>query len=171
MITEKEMLVKEYQNATENQNKGRFQKAESGIFLDILYKIFLMKIFTLTCLILFSSITLLEAQSRDIFDEISVSIRSGNPREVSKFFNSTVEMTIPNSENIYSKTQAEHILRDFFAAHPPTVYNIIHKGASSQNAQYAIGKLQTANGNFRTYIFVKESGGRFFIQELRFEKE
>jgi hypothetical protein len=108
----------------------------------------------------------------EVFDEISAAIRSGSSREVAKFMNSNVDMTIISQEDVYSKTQAEAILKDFFAKHPPKSFNFIHQGNSQEGARYAIGSYVTAQGTtFRTYVFVKQNGGKFFIHELRFEKE
>jgi len=81
-------------------------------------------------------------------------------------------LTIFNQEEVYSKAQAEMVLKDFFSKNAPKSFTIIHKGVSKEGARYAIGTLTTTQGqNIRTYFFVKESGGNSSIQELRFEKE
>ena len=49
------------------------------------------------------------------FTEVVKAIKSGNSAEVSKFFDNTVEITLPEKSNSYSKSQAELVLRDFFA--------------------------------------------------------
>ena len=108
----------------------------------------------------------------DIFEDIGSAIRSGNAKEVGKYFNSSVDLTIMNQDDVYSRAQAEVILRDFLSKNTPKAFSIIHQGTSKEGARYAIGSLQTSQGNsFRTYIFVKPVGGQFLIHELRFEKE
>lgn len=73
---------------------------------------------------------------------------------------------------MYSKAQAEMVLKDFFSKNSPKSFTIIHRGVSKEGARYAIGTLTTTQGqNIRTYFFFKESGGMAYIQELRFEKE
>ena len=55
------------------------------------------------------------ASVNDVIDDITSSVRSGNTKELSKYFSSTVSMTLMNDEGIYSRVQAEIILRDFFS--------------------------------------------------------
>ncbi|HRU69244.1 MAG TPA: DUF4783 domain-containing protein, partial [Bacteroidia bacterium] len=68
----------------------------------------------------------------DIFDEIALAIKSGNSREIAKYFSARVELKINNTENIYSKAQAELLLRDFFNENPPVSFVIKHKSSSSK---------------------------------------
>lgn len=108
----------------------------------------------------------------DIFDNISSAIRTGNAKQLSGFFSANVDLTILNQEEVYSKAQAEQIVKDFFSKNTPKSFTIIHNGLSKEGSKYAIGNLVTVQGaNFRTYMYIKQSGGTEYIQELRFEKE
>jgi len=108
----------------------------------------------------------------DILMDIGNAIRSGDAHSVAKYFSSTVDLTILQQEEVYSKAQAEQVLRDFFSKNTPRSFNLIHKGVSKEGAKYAIGTLVTAQGTqFRTYFFVKQTGSGESIQELRFEKQ
>lgn len=110
--------------------------------------------------------------SMDIYSEIGDAIRSGDARAVARYFNSTVDLTILNQEEVYSKAQAEQVLRDFFSRNTPKSFTLIHKGVSKEGAKYAIGEMVTAQGaQFRTYFWVKQNGGSESIKELRFEKQ
>ena len=110
--------------------------------------------------------------SLDIFENISSSIRTGDAKQLSRFFNASVDLTILNKEEVYSKAQAEQIVKDFFGKNTPKSFTIIHNGLSKEGSKYAIGNLVTIQGvNYRTYLYIKQSGGTEFIQELRFEKE
>ena len=51
----------------------------------------------------------------DIIDNIGNAIKSGSSKEVAKFFDSSVEITIQDKESVYSKVQAEMVLKDFFS--------------------------------------------------------
>lgn len=104
-------------------------------------------------------------------DNISMAIQSGNAKEVAKYFDNSVSITIYNSEQSYSKAQAEMVLKDFFAKNQPISFNIIHKGNSSEGSQYGIGTLVTQGGTFRTYVFIKKKGSQYYIQEIRFEND
>lgn len=126
-----------------------------------------MKNLIVVVFILFSGIV-----HADVFDEISAALKTGDSKSLSKFFSNTVDLTIVNQEEVYSKVQAEQILRDFFNKNTPKSFSIIHQGLSKEGARYAIGSLVTSQGiTYRTYFFVKQQGNTFFIQELRFMRE
>lgn len=101
-------------------------------------------------------------------DEVVVAMKTGNVATVAVYFDNTVEITLPDKGNSYSKTQAEIVLKDFFSNNPVKGFEVIHKG---QNAgyQYCIGTLVTKNGNFRTTIQMKQKKDAQVLQELRFE--
>src|SRR3978361_2034218 len=103
------------------------------------------------------------------FNEVVKAIKSGNSTEVSKYFDNTVEISLPDKSNSYSKSQAELVLRDFFATHSVKNFEVLHK-SDTPGSQYCIGNLETDNGKFRTTIFMKQKGDRELVQELRFEK-
>ena len=108
----------------------------------------------------------------DVYEEIANSIRSGDARQVATFFGNTIDLTLDDKENVYSRAQAELVLKDFFGKNPPKSFTIIHKGSSPEGTQYAIGKLITSNGkNFRVSFYVKGSNGKSILQELRIEAE
>lgn len=107
----------------------------------------------------------------DNFDDVVTAIKNSNAREVAGHFNSTVELTVLNSEGVYSKQQAEIILKNFLAANPPKNVTIQHKGSSAQGSKYAIAVYECQQGKYRAYIFMKDSGAGMLIHELRFEKE
>ena len=103
------------------------------------------------------------------FTEVVKAIKSGNAAEVSKYFDNTVEITLPEKSNSYSKSQAELVLRDFFSANEVKDFEILHK-SDTPGSLYCVGNLQTNNGTFRTTIFMKQKGDKELVQELRFER-
>lgn len=108
----------------------------------------------------------------DLLDDIANALRSGDAKSVSRFFGNTIDLTILSQEEVYSKTQAEQVLKDFFQKNPPRSFSVLHKGESKEGAKYAIGTMTTAQGQvFRTYFFIKVKSGQPIIQELRFMKE
>jgi hypothetical protein len=107
----------------------------------------------------------------DGFDEIVNALKSNNAKEVSKFLNSTVELTINDNEGVYSKQQAEMMIKNFLINNQPKNITIQHRGSSGQSAKYAIANYETAQGKFRVYIFMKNSGSGMLVHEMRFEKE
>ena len=105
----------------------------------------------------------------DLFEDIAGAIRSGDVPAISKFFGSNVDLTIVNQEEMYSKAQAEQLLKDFFSKNIPVSFTIIHTGISKEGSKYAIGTLTTSQGTvYRTYFYIKQNGGASYIQELKF---
>ncbi|HXR83865.1 MAG TPA: DUF4783 domain-containing protein [Hanamia sp.] len=103
------------------------------------------------------------------FTQIISAIKSGNANEVSKFFDNTIEITLPDKSNSYSKSQAQLVLQEFFKNNPVKDFKTIHQSENA-GSEYCIGNLTTINGVFRTTIFVKQKGQQELVQELRFEK-
>jgi hypothetical protein len=102
--------------------------------------------------------------------EVINAFKSGKATEVAKYFDKTVEITLPQKNgNSYSKSQASLILNDFFNENQVKNFQVLHQ-SEKEGSGYCIGTLNTANGSFRTTIYLKQSNGRELIQELRFEK-
>ena len=127
-----------------------------------LYQLFL------AIVLLISSSSFLQAQS---FDNIADAIRSGNAASLASHFQGNVEISVKESQNSYSKSQAEVVLRNFFGSHSPKSFAIAHQGSSPEGSKYFIGNLATNAGNYRTYVYAKLNGGNYSIQEIRFEEQ
>src|SRR5438046_439555 len=81
-------------------------------------------------------------------EEVESAIKTGNASEISKHFSDNVDLKIMDKEEVYSKSQAELIIKDFFAKHPVKSFNLLHKSAAKGDSQYSIGTLETSNGKF-----------------------
>jgi len=101
-------------------------------------------------------------------DDVIAAMKTGNSAAVARFFDKSVEISMPDKSNSYSKSQAELVLKDFFTSNPVKSFEIIHKGENA-GSQYCIGTLQTKNGTYRTTIFMKQKDNSQVLQELRFE--
>lgn len=103
-------------------------------------------------------------------DGIILALKSGNSKELAKYFNANIELQILEKENVYSKAQAELILKDFFSKNIPGGFTKIHEGGK-EGAKYVIGNLTTSTGTYRVYFLLKEINGASLIHELRIENE
>ncbi len=103
------------------------------------------------------------------FNDVVSAISAGNSSGVAKFFDSTVEISLPQQSYYFSKKQAELVLSDFFNSNTVKSFEVIHK-SEKKASQYCIGNLNTNNGLYRTTIFMKQIGDKQLVQELRFEK-
>lgn len=109
--------------------------------------------------------------SIDINEDISSALKTGNSKDLSKYFSETIDLKILDKEDIYSKQQAELILKDFFAKNIVKKYTLVHKSVSKNDTQYTIGSLETAKGKYRIYFLLKKSKEKMFIQQFRIEQE
>ncbi len=111
------------------------------------------------------------ATSAQGFDNIINAFKNGDASAVAKNFEGNVEITIKTGTTSYSKSQAEMVLKSFFAAHKPKSFTVAHEGTSPQGSKYFIGNLTSASGNYRTYVYAKTVKNELVIQEIRFEEQ
>jgi hypothetical protein len=103
-------------------------------------------------------------------DEIVLSIQSGNDVMLASYFNQNVELVVQSHDDVFSKSQAQQIVAEFFKANKPKQFSIIHQGGKD-GARYAIGSLVTNTGNFRVYFLLKNKDNNSYIHQLRIEKQ
>lgn len=110
------------------------------------------------------------AQGKTV-EGITASMKSGNASAVSRYFGPSIDITINNSTSTYSHTQGEQVLRDFFSRNPVRDFGIDYSGNStSSNSSFTIGTLQTSNGKYKVYLFLRPADGGSVLKELRIEK-
>ena len=126
----------------------------------------------LAFLFLLVHITPNNALQADIVDQLAAHFKLGNSKEIAKNFSSSVELIILDQEDVYSKAQAEQILKDFLIKNPPTKVSILHQ---LNNTPFRLGilSLQTKNGKFRVTISMalKKPSNTLLINELRIEAD
>ena len=125
-----------------------------------------------TAVVFFAFVTLtsINQDQTKIPAGISIAIKSGNAAELAKYMNSTVELLLLEKEDFYKKAVAETILKDFFNAYHTKDFVIRHQGARN-DAQYAIGNLETEKGSFRVYILLKKVDQELLIHIIRIEPD
>lgn len=104
--------------------------------------------------------------------DITRAISSGDADALGQYFDQTVEVAVLDQEDMYDRAEAVQIVKDFFAKNRPSSFKEVHQGASKgADSQYVIGNMSTTSGTFRVYIYMKVSGGKVVIQELRFDQQ
>jgi len=110
------------------------------------------------------------AQADKLPEDIVLSFEAGNAAELAKHFHSNVELIILEEEDVYSRSQAEQIIRKFFSEHKPSAFRVIFEGGK-ENSRYAIGSLATSSTRYRVYILMKKQENTPLIHQLRIEQE
>jgi hypothetical protein len=121
----------------------------------------------LSLIVLFVNMSSFISFQGDIIDGLSAHFKTGNSKEIAASFSPSVDLIIIDEEDVYSKAQAEQILRSFFSKYPPIKSAVIHRLNTNPNYRYGA----TKNGTFRVSVTMKKSGTAFFITELRIETE
>lgn len=102
-------------------------------------------------------------------DKVVQAMRTGNAAALSAQFIANIDLTIKETSEVYSRPQAEQIVRKFFNDHPPVDLVIEHSGVSKFGDEYFIGILRTRNGYFRVTFFLKKAGDGKLVKQLRIE--
>ena len=101
-------------------------------------------------------------------ESIEVGFRTSNAKLIAKYFAANVDVSLLDKENLYSKPQAEQVLKTFFLENTPVKFTIIHNGKSAKN-QYFIGALISKKGNFRITLNIKKVSNKEVISHLTIE--
>lgn len=102
-------------------------------------------------------------------DQVVAALSTGNSKELAAHFIANIDLTVKETTDVYSKAQAEQILRKFFNDNPPVGHVIEHSGVSKSGDKYFIGILRTRTGHFRTTFFLKKTDATFQVKQLRIE--
>jgi len=101
-------------------------------------------------------------------DAVATAIRSGDVGQLAPYLDYRVDIALPDKSDTYSKSQAEMVIRDFFATNGVRNFQVKQKGENAEFV-YCVGILQTYNGNYRTTLFFKQKGDKQYLQDLRFQ--
>lgn len=109
--------------------------------------------------------------AQDVATEVNQSIRDGDANGLSKHFNSSVDIILPDIDQSMSKSHATQVMKDFFRDNPPKSFTVNHTGSSREATKYTIGNYKSGSKSFKTYMLLKELEGKYLIVQLQFELE
>lgn len=120
-------------------------------------------------LLLISAVSYAQA---DIINDVKEAIKLGSSKEIVRYLNTNIDITIDGNMDSYSRTQAEFVLKDFFKKNPPSSFVIVHQGASKGGSPYATGQYASTNENvYLVWVRIKKINNKFLIHEMSFIKE
>ena len=125
----------------------------------------------LVLVLLFSTVLLSSFANVDTMemDDVVTALKAGDASQLSKYFDSRVDIGMPDKSDNYSRTQAEMIIKDFFVSNGVRNFDLKYKSEKS-GSNYCVGTLETKAGNFRTTLFMKQKGNREYLQDLSFQR-
>ena len=106
-----------------------------------------------------------------IIDDIGTALSSASAKEIIKYCVDRVEIQIDGDQTVYSKPQAEVVLRDFFNKNVGKGFIYVHQGSSPEGLKYTIGNYSIENGSYRVYMLLKKTGEDYLIDTISFTRE
>lgn len=103
-------------------------------------------------------------------EEILESLKTGDSKKLSEYFNQNVDLVILGSDNVCSKAQAQQIVNKFFSNNTPESFTVMHQGGK-EGDKYVIGNLKANTGIFRVTFLLKTNEGKDYIHQLRIDKQ
>lgn len=119
----------------------------------------------LLCLCLLSP----AARAQDPIDNIATMLKHSDVHGLTALLAPTVEITMMDNEDTYSKRQAADVLTKFFAAHKPLKVSLLHKVNSNPKYIFGVAILTSADGTYRISYTLNQENNDMMIIELRIE--
>ena len=107
----------------------------------------------------------------DVSDDVISAVRQGNATLIATYFNEKIDLKILDQEDVYSKAQAELVLKDFFSKHKVKSFTPSHSSPNKSNNQFVVGSLDTVSGKFRISFLIKKVEDKYLISQFRIETE
>jgi hypothetical protein len=107
----------------------------------------------------------------EVIAQLPMYFKMGDSRAMTRLMSDLVEININGVKGMYSKTQADLVLKDFFRKYNPTDYQNVHQGSSREGLYYSIGKYLYNGGAFQVYIVLKYYRGNYIIDSIDFNRE
>lgn len=122
---------------------------------------------TLLFITLLVSLELVSAQpSERTFDIVTESLVQGKPDLLADYFAQRVEISINGTSQLYNKSQARHVVRDFFQKYPSDSFRMLHRG-STGDTTFMIGRYTSRGYKFDVNILIDNRTET--VTEIRFE--
>jgi len=110
-------------------------------------------------------------QGQEVSDMANQAIRNGDAGKLSDYFNSSIDIILPDIDQSMSKSHATQVMKDFFRDNPPRSFTVNHTGSSREATKYTIGTYKSGTKSFKTYMLLKEIDVNYLIVQLQFEQE
>jgi len=105
------------------------------------------------------------------YPDIEKGFNENDAKHIIKSSNQKIIINIIGDEGVYSKTQAELILQNFFTKKPSGKFRFIFKGKETAEGTFAIGNYNTNSESFRiTLQFKPNSHNSFSLESLTIER-
>ncbi|MDR2962086.1 MAG: DUF4783 domain-containing protein [Bacteroidales bacterium] len=102
--------------------------------------------------------------------EIINCFKTNNAECLSAYLGDNVDLTVGNTEGVYSKAQAKVILQKFINDNAVKEFKIVH-ATGNESAKNLIAQMQSASKSYRVYFLMKQINSKPIIQKIRIEND
>lgn len=107
--------------------------------------------------------------SQAFFNEISNIFIDANPEKYSYHLSKNVDIMLDNDAAIYSKTQAQIVLKNYLQKINPQEFKIKYRSYTDKNDfLYLISTLTASEGLYNIYITMRWESNSYKIIEIKF---
>ena len=113
------------------------------------------------------------AQSREsAMSRIEKAIGAGDATALAATMSQRVAVAVFGASREYSKSQAEHVLRKFFAEYPPSRFSVLKHSETEQGA-FVAGRYRSArlDGEVDLYLRLRDRDGTWELREIIIQTE
>jgi hypothetical protein len=106
------------------------------------------------------------ANAADLYMLITDGIKKADVKVFSDYFAPNIKVVIEDRNDVYSKTQAEVMVKIFLTKYPTRSFVFDKTNQPASNGEMALGTLITSSGQkFKVSVVTKQQ----LIQEIKFE--
>jgi hypothetical protein len=102
--------------------------------------------------------------------DIENAFKENNAAKIVSFSEQKLILNILGQEGVYSKSQSELIIKDFFTKKPGNQFQFIFKGKETTEGTFSIGTYKSNSETFRITIQFKTVAQNYKIESLTIEK-
>lgn len=112
----------------------------------------------------------LSDEPEDMIDSVVMCMEKHDAAMLVEYMNDPIDLKINGKKGIYSLSQAQVIMADFFRKNPAKSFTKNHVSESAKNKVSVIGTYTTTNQTYRVYFLIKEDQGKHTIYQFYIEK-
>ncbi len=98
-------------------------------------------------------------------------LKNNNVDDLIKAFSDPVEITLPQEENSYSKTQGAMVIKRFFKNNAIKSFTVKQGGKSTGGSEFVIGDMISTSGKkFQVYFLITLTNQKAYLHLIEFEE-
>ncbi len=109
---------------------------------------------------------------KQVKDKCITALKKNDNESFVSTFSNPVDISLPNKENSYSKTQAKVVMKKFLSENKTKSFKLKQSGKSTGGSEFIIASLLTDKGvKYQIYMLFTLSNGEAHVHLVEFELE